>query len=201
MTEARTNTEILNNFARSFHVTGRTLERQSGQRQSLFATPESANQPSVAKETAVSSAVLLPLSSSEQTYLREQIRRLRLLCPLLRLHILLLSAQQRSPTEMANWLLCSPSSVYEVAAAWRQGWKPGQPPRAMLLYCWRLRCSVVCGRSCRDRRPLSAGAARAGVAPNWPQFIWRWKRSALAKPCDLSMHSIFSCYPRPLIKG
>jgi hypothetical protein len=50
-------------------------------------------------------------SSSEQTYWRERRRRLRLLCPLLRLHILLLLAQQRSATEIAHWLLCSRSSV------------------------------------------------------------------------------------------
>jgi transposase len=78
----------------------------------------------------VPSAIVLQLSSSEQTYLREQMRRLRLLCPLLRLHILLLLAQQRSPTEMAHWLLCSRSSIHEVAAAWRQGWRPGQPEQA-----------------------------------------------------------------------
>src|SRR4051795_10148410 len=64
------------------------------------------------------------LNSSEQACLREQMRRLRLLCPLLRLHILLLLAQQHSPTDIADWLLCSRSSVYEVAAYWRQGGRP-----------------------------------------------------------------------------
>jgi putative transposase len=58
--------------------------------------------------------------------MRTQMRRLRLLCPVLRLHILLLLAQHRSPTEIADWLLCSRSSVYEVAACWRQGWRPGR---------------------------------------------------------------------------
>jgi hypothetical protein len=53
-------------------------------------------------------------------------RRLRLLCPLLRLPILLLLAQRRSPTDIADWLLCSRSSVYEVARAGRQGWRPGR---------------------------------------------------------------------------
>jgi hypothetical protein len=43
-------------------------------------------------------------------------RRMRLLHPVLRLHILFLLAQQRSPTEIADWLFCSRSSVYEVAA-------------------------------------------------------------------------------------
>jgi transposase len=75
----------------------------------------------------VPSSIVVNLNSAEQARLREQMRRLRLLCPLLRLHILLLLAQQRSPTEIANWLLCSRSSVYEVATAWRKGWRPGQP--------------------------------------------------------------------------
>ena len=70
------------------------------------------------------SQIVVDLSVREQTKIREQMRRLRLLCSLLRLHILLLLAQQRSPTEIADWLLCSRSSIYEVAACWRQGWRP-----------------------------------------------------------------------------
>src|ERR687884_145116 len=72
------------------------------------------------------SQIVVELSSTEQARLRQQMRRFRLLCPLLRLHILLLLAQHRSPTEIADWLLCSRSSIYEVAACWRQGWRPGQ---------------------------------------------------------------------------
>ncbi|MBV8831557.1 MAG: helix-turn-helix domain-containing protein, partial [Acidobacteriaceae bacterium] len=71
------------------------------------------------------SQIVINLNVAEQARLREQMRRWRLLCPLLRLHILLLLAQQRSPTEIADWLLCSRSSVYETAARWRQGWRPG----------------------------------------------------------------------------
>jgi putative transposase len=74
----------------------------------------------------VLSSIVVNLNAYEQARIREQMRRLRLLCPLLRLHILLLLAQQRSPTEIADWLLCSRSSVYEVAACWQQGWRPGQ---------------------------------------------------------------------------
>jgi hypothetical protein len=48
------------------------------------------------------SPIVVELSACEQARLREQMRRLRLLCPLLRLHILLLLAQRRSPTEMAD---------------------------------------------------------------------------------------------------
>ncbi len=72
------------------------------------------------------SSIVVKLSASEQAQIRKQMRRMRLVYPVLRLHILLLLAQQRSPTEIADWLLCSRSSVYEVAACWRQGWRPGQ---------------------------------------------------------------------------
>jgi transposase len=80
----------------------------------------------VAQETAVPSAIIVNLNSSEQAPLREQMRRLRRLCPWLRLHILLLLAQERTPTEIADWLWCSRSSVYEVAGAGRQGGRPGR---------------------------------------------------------------------------
>lgn len=70
------------------------------------------------------SRIVVRLSASEQAQIREQMRRLRLLCPLLRLHILLLLARQHSPTDIAEWLLCSRSSVYEVAHCWPQGWRP-----------------------------------------------------------------------------
>lgn len=70
------------------------------------------------------SQIVVDLSVGEQIRIRQQMRRFRLLCPLLRLHILLLLAQRRSPTDIAEWLLCSRSSVYEVAACWRQGWQP-----------------------------------------------------------------------------
>jgi hypothetical protein len=59
----------------------------------------------------VLSSIVVNLNAYEQARIREQMRRLRLLCPLLRLPILLLLAQQRSPTEIADWLLCSRSSV------------------------------------------------------------------------------------------
>jgi hypothetical protein len=43
--------------------------------------------------------------------MREQRRRLRRLCPLLRLHLLWLLAQHRAPAEMADGLLCARASV------------------------------------------------------------------------------------------
>lgn len=70
------------------------------------------------------SQIVINLHSTAQADLRLQMRRLRLLYPLLRLHILLLLAHHRSPTEMADWLLCARSSVYETAACWRRAWRP-----------------------------------------------------------------------------
>ena len=150
------------------------------------------------------SPIVLNLSSSEQTYLRERMRRLRLLCPLLRLHILLLLAQQRSPTEMANWLLCSRSSVYEVAAAWRQGGRPGQPdqaaevdsslflapslqrsllallqkPPAAFGWCRTRWSGATLAWSLEARRGLRVSAE---TVRRWLHALgWRWKRTKLA---------------------
>jgi len=103
-------------------------------------------------------------------------RRLRLLCPLLRLHILLLLAQHRSPTDIADWLFCSRSSVYEVAACWRQGWRPGRvevtaETDSVLLLAPSL------------RRSLLALLARPPAAEGWQRT--RWSCASLA----LSLHA------------
>jgi transposase len=131
-------------------------------------------------------------------------RRLRLLCPLLRLHILLLLAQRRSPTEIAAWLLCSRSSVYEVAASWRQGWRPESRPetaetgtclalapslrRSLLALLrkppavegWcrtRWSCATL-ALSLQARRGLNASAE---TVRRWLHGLgWRWKRAKLA---------------------
>src|SRR4051794_1471742 len=98
-------------------------------------------------------------------------RRLRLLCPLLRLHILLLLAQHRSPTEIADWLLCSRSLVYEVAACWRQGWRPGRIQEAGEVRSVVILApapGAVCWRCLASRLWPMVGVARAGAAPPWP---------------------------------
>jgi len=131
-------------------------------------------------------------------------RRWRLLCPLLRLHILLLLSQHRSPTDIADWLLCSRSSVYEVAACWRQGWKPGllldtdESPAALALApALRRSLLALLGRPpaaygwCRTRwscatLALSLEARRglrvsAETVRRWlPHLGWRWKRTKWA---------------------
>ena len=149
------------------------------------------------------SRIVINLSSAEQARLREQMRRFRLLCPLLRLHILLLLAQQRSPTEIADWLLCSRSSVYETAACWLQGWRPGRtqesqetaPVLALLPSLRRSLLALLAKPPATDgwRRTrwscatlaLSLEARRgiqvsAETVRRWLQRLgWRWKRTKL----------------------
>jgi transposase len=151
----------------------------------------------------VPSRIVVNLSSAEQARLREQMRRLRLLCPLLRLHILLLLSQGRSPTEIADWLLCSRSSIDEAAASWRRGWRPDQIKEADVSSVIRLAPSLrgsllaLLGQSpgaygwCRTRwsgatLALSLEARRglcvsAETVRRWLQGLgWRWKRAKLA---------------------
>jgi putative transposase len=135
--------------------------------------------------------------------MREQMRRLRLLCPLLRLHILVRLAQRRSPTDIADWLLCSRSSIYEVAACWRQGWRPWfkecepeaaaglrlapslrrsllallQTPPAADGWCrTRWSCATL-ALSLEARRGLRVSAE---TVRRWLHALdWRWKRTKL----------------------
>lgn len=117
------------------------------------------------------SQIVVDLSAGEQIRMREQMRRLRLLCPLLRLHILLLLAQHRSPTDIADWLLCSRSSVYEVAAAGRQGWRPGPKQKAA-----ESSSSLLLAPSLR--RSFLALLAKPPAAYGWCRT--RWSCAALA---------------------
>jgi transposase len=130
-------------------------------------------------------------------------RQLRLLCPLLRLPIVLLLAQHRSPTEIAEWLLCSRSSVYEVAACWQQGGRPGlkestAESHSSLLLAPSLRRSLL---ALLKKSPMADGwyrarwscatlalslEARRGLRVSaetvrrWLQALgWRWKRAKL----------------------
>jgi transposase len=151
----------------------------------------------------VPSPIVVNLNSSEQAHLREQMRRLRRLCPLLRLHILLLLAQGRTPTEIADGLLCSRSSVYEVARAWRQGWRPGRTEEpeetaSVLAFIPSIRRSLLALLAkpptaygwCRTRWSCATLAlsleARRGLCVSaetvrrWLQGLgWRWKRARL----------------------
>jgi putative transposase len=152
----------------------------------------------------VPSQIVVDLTASEQTRVRKQMRRLRLLGPLLRLHILVLLAQRRSPTEIANWLLCSRSSIYEVAVCWRQGWRPWpgeleQETASSLCLAPSLRRSLLALLTkspmaygwCRVRWSCATLAlslqARRGIQVSaetvrrWLHGLgWRWKRTKLS---------------------
>jgi putative transposase len=152
----------------------------------------------------VPSQIVINLSSAEQVRLRQQMRRLRLLCPLLRIHIVLLLAQQHSPTEIADWLLCSRSSVYEVAAQWRQGrrpesWEKREDADSSLALAPSLRRSLLALLRkpptvegwCRTRWSCATLAfslsARRGfevsaeTVRRWlHQLGWRWERTKLS---------------------
>lgn len=121
------------------------------------------------------SRIVVNLSAAEQARLRQQMRRLRLLCPLLRLHILLLLSQGHSPTEIADWLLCSRSSIYEAAACWRQGWRPEQRQEAD--------ASSVLGLAPSLRRSLLTLLNKSPGAEGWCRT--RWSCATLA----LSLHT------------
>jgi Homeodomain-like domain len=93
---------------------------------------------------------------------------------LLALHILLLCAAGRTPTDIAAALYCSRSSVYRTVRAYRKGilgWE--QDARGRLLppcaprYSSR-RCGVRSWRCSRLPHGRMSGAARAGAALLWP---------------------------------
>ena len=155
------------------------------------------------------SQIVVELSVSQQAEIREQMRRFRLLVPVLRLHIVLLLALGRSPTEISDWLLCSRATVYEVATCWRQGWRPWQKEgaeekisaiglapwlrRSLLAllnkspaaYGWcrvRWSCATL-ALSLKSRRGLEVSAE---TVRRWlHQLGWRWKRAKLvAKDTD-----------------
>jgi transposase len=148
---------------------------------------------------AVPSRMVIEISAAEQARLRKQLRRARW-GGWLSLHILLLLSQQRSPTAIADWLLCSRSTVYAAAWAWRQGRRPwetvaGWPPaltptrqrsllallkKAPSVYGWcrtRWSCAAL-AETLRQRRgwQMSAETVR-----RWLHALgWVWKRAKLA---------------------
>jgi putative transposase len=71
-------------------------------------------------EPALSNSTLLDIAPSQQEEMLSQLRRARY-GYLLALHILLLCASGRTPTEIADFLFCSRSSVYRTLNAYRDG--------------------------------------------------------------------------------
>jgi transposase len=148
---------------------------------------------------AVPSRIVIEISAAEQVRLRKQLRRARW-GGWLTLHILLLLAQQRSPTAIADWLLCSRSTVYAAAWAWRQGHCPWEtaarlpaaltPTRQRGLLALLKKAPSVYGW-CRTRWSCASLAETLGKRRGWRvsaetvrrwlhALDWRWKRAKLA---------------------
>jgi hypothetical protein len=96
--------------------------------------------------SAVPSRMVIDIPAAEQARWRKHLRRARGGGWLAR-HILLLLAQQRSPTAMADWLLCSRSTVSAAAWAWQQGRRPGEPATGASAAPWSAGLTPVRQRS------------------------------------------------------
>ena len=155
---------------------------------------------------------IVEIAPEEQAHILTAIRRARH-GYVLALHILLLCAAQRSPTEIAAVLFCSRTTVYRVVKAYRAGqWAGGAeeeesgqacPPRRLTVLAPALRRSVLailhsvprlCGW-CRTRWSCATIAlelqARRGVVVSgetvrrWLHELgWVWKRAKLRAKDD-----------------
>jgi transposase len=74
----------------------------------------------------VPTQIVIEIAPKEQARFRAELRRARR-GRWLALHILLLLALHRSPSEMATFLLCARSTVYAVARDWQQGRRWPEP--------------------------------------------------------------------------
>jgi transposase len=152
---------------------------------------------------------IVDLSPAEQAHMLAEVRRARY-GYLLGLHILLLCAAQRTPSEIATVLFCSRSTVYRVVRAYRAGElerigeEDGASPRARRPVLGpALKRSVLailhavpraCGW-CRTRWSCATIAlelrARRGVVVSaetvrrWLHALdWEWKRAKLVAKDD-----------------
>lgn len=76
-------------------------------------------------------ATIIEITTDQQAWMLRELRRCRY-GHLLALHILLLLARGKTPTEIADFLFCSRASVYRAKAAWTEGtlheqWWPTEP--------------------------------------------------------------------------
>jgi transposase len=121
---------------------------------------------------AVPSRIVIDISAAEQARLRKQLRGARWGGWLV-LHILLLLAQQRSPADIARWLLCSRSTVYAAAHAWRLGRRPWETALDTAAV------PLPAGLTPARRRSLLALLQKAPVVYGW--YRTRWSCAALAE--------------------
>jgi transposase/IS1 family transposase len=148
--------------------------------------------------------MVIAISAAEQVRLRKQLRRARW-GGWLALHILLLLAQQRSPSAIADWLFCSRSTVYAAAWAWQQGRRPwetkwdsmsalrpaGLTPtrqRSLLallknapsIYGW-CRTRWSCAALAKTLQRRGGWRVSAETVRRWLHALgWVWKRAKLA---------------------
>jgi transposase len=155
---------------------------------------------------------IVEIPPTEQAQMLAEVRRTRY-GYLLALHILLLCAAQRTPTEIAAVLFCSRSTVYRVVAAYRAGqWDELGEEETSDAVCPRRRASVLspalkrsvmailhsvprlCGW-CRTRWSCAtiAGelyirrkiAVSAETIRRWLHAVdWEWKRAKLRAKDD-----------------
>jgi transposase len=155
---------------------------------------------------------IVEIPPAEQAHILAEVRRARY-GYLLALHILLLCAAQRSPSEIAAVLFCSRSTVYRVVRAYRAGQLAGlgegeeasqeRPPRRLTVLSPALKRSVLailhsaprlCGW-CRTRWSCATIAlelrTRRGVGVSaetvrqWlHELDWVWKRAKLIAKDD-----------------
>jgi transposase len=157
----------------------------------------------------VSRTTIVEIPPAEQAHMLAEVRRARY-GYLLALHILLLCAAQRTPTEIAAVLFCSRSTVYRVVKAYRAGDLEGigeegaeSPAERRPVLGPALKRSVLailhavpraCGW-CRTRWSCATIAlelqARRGIAVSaetvrrWLHALdWEWKRAKLVAKDD-----------------
>lgn len=156
---------------------------------------------------------IVDIPPAEQARMLAEVRRARY-GHLLALHILLLCAAQRTPTEIAAVLFCSRSTVYRVVRVYRAGqWEelgaatetgrassPGPPPvvspalkRAVLAIlttvpraCGWCRTRWSCATIALELQARRGWAVSAETVRRWLHALdWEWKRAkAVAKDDD-----------------
>jgi putative transposase len=142
---------------------------------------------------------IIQIAPEEQAEMLAQLRQARY-GYLLSLHILLLCALGHSPTDIAQFLFCSRSSVYRAIGAYRSGQLPGgwmeseQAPPARRLPAWQRSLLSLAKKApavfgwCRTRWSCAALAlqlqvqhgyrlSRETVRRTLHQLDWAWKRA------------------------
>jgi putative transposase len=153
----------------------------------------------------VPGSTILEISQLEQEWMLAELRRARY-GYLLALHVVLLCAVGRTPTEIATFLFCSRSSVYRIVDAYKahpvETWVENRPPKAVWWspsLCRSLLALVKKAPSaygwCRTRWSCATLAAQlqlqrgiivsASTMRRWLHRLgWVWKRAQLVARDD-----------------